>query len=282
MSPGFPRRIVRLPIFISLLFLPATASLARGGRGAQITQVKGDVRISLGDSTPVTAANDLNIEEGSTIQTVSDGWVELRFNNLGVARLGPNSVFSFKDGSRRLTLKEGSVVVQMPKGAHGARIEADGNVAVVAGTTALLECHQTVYKFLVLEGTARFFRPGHFGDSILIPPGRMVIGQPGTALSDPVDFDIGRFLKTSRFLTDFRPLESASQMERQAARQDRDKARGILRSTNLAIFGGGTSVSVLDPSKSPSPGESTTTASPPPQQTRDIAPPPVDRIPSGR
>ena len=171
--------------------------------------------------------------------------------------------------------------MELPKGAHGARIEGDQNIAVVAGATALFECHPNVFKFLVLDGTVRFFRPGHLGDSILLPPGRMVIGQPGTALSDPVDFDIARFVKTSRFVTDFQPLESGSHIAQAAQKQDREKAKGVLRSTNLAIFGGGTSVSVLDPAQAPSPGASATVA-PPPPQSRDAAPPPVDRIPPSR
>jgi hypothetical protein len=263
---------------VAFCLLPA-ATFARGGKGAEVAQTKGDVHISHGDSTAVVATPGLQVEEGSIVQTGADSWIELRFRNLGTARVGPASSFSFRDGSRRMALKEGAAVVQTPKGAHGARIEGDTNIAIVAGTTALFECHPKVFKFLVLEGTARFFRPGHLGDSILVAPGRMVIGEPGTALADPVDFDITRFLKTSRFITEFSPLESAQQMAQQAEKQEREKARGILRSTNLTIFGGGTSVSVLNPSQSPSPGEPGTAASPPPPPLRDAAPPPVDRVP---
>ncbi len=267
----------------ALIFsLLPSAAFAHGGRGAQISQVKGDVRISGPDSKTVPASAGLRIEEGSTIETGADSWIEVRFENLGCARLGPNSLISFRNGSRRIILKEGSALLQMPKGAHGARIEGDENAAVVAGTTSLFECHPSVFKFLVLEGTVRFFRPGHLGDSVLLPAGRMIIGQPGTALSDPVDFDILRFMKSSHFITDFQPLESDQRIAQQVEKQEHEKARGILRSTNLAIFGGGTSVSVLDPAKSPSPGESPSGASPPPVQSRDLAPPPVDRIPAGR
>ncbi len=268
-------------VALILLVLPL-ASFAHGGRGAEIVQLKGDVHITGSDSKVVPGSVGLRVEEGSTIQTGADSWIEVRFENLGCTRLGPNSLISFRNGSRRIILKEGSAVLQMPKGAHGARIEGDGNAAIVAGTTALFECHPNVFKFLVLEGTVRFFRPGHLGDSILLPPGRMVIGQPGTPLSDPVDFDILRFMKSSRFITDFGQLESGPRIAQQVEKQEREKAKGILRSTNLAIFGGGTSVSVLDPAKSPSPGESASGASPPPAQIRDVAPPPVDRIPSGR
>ena len=269
-------------LVVSIFLLLPVVSSANGGRGAQIAQLKGDVHVFDPDSKALAASVNLRIEQGSTIQTGADSWVEVRFENLGCARLGPNSLLSFENGSRRITLKEGSTVLQMPKRAHGARIEGDKNIAVVAGTTALFECHPNVFKFLVLEGTVRFYRPGHLGDSILLAPGRMIIGQPGAALSDPVDFDLLRFMKSSRFVTDFQPLESAQRIAQEVQKQERDKSRGILRSTNLAIFGGGTSVSVLDPAKSPSPGEATGGASPPALQSRDAAPPPVERIPSSR
>jgi hypothetical protein len=267
-------------VLVGVLVVPPAAFAS--DRRAQVHDIKGDVRVSGPGSATAAASLNLSLEEGSTVQTGADSWLELRFNNLGLARIGPGSLFSFRDGSRRMTLKEGSVILQIPRGAHGARIEGGGDVAVVAGTTALFECHPSVFKFLVLEGTVRFFRPGHLGDSILLPPGRMIIGQPGAALSDPVDFDILRFMKSSRFITDFQPLESGERIAQQVQKQEHEKAKGTLRSTNLAIFGGGTSVSVLGPATSPSPGESPGGASPPPLQSRDVAPPPVERIPSSR
>ena len=266
--------------FLCACGVPVSA-LGNRGKDAEITRVSGSVECIVGNSEPIPASSSNRIPEGGMIRTGENSWAELRFENDGVARIGPHSSFTFKNGSRRMSLKEGSAVVELPKGAHGARIEGDQNIAVVAGATALFECHPNVFKFLVLDGTVRFFRPGHLGDSILLPPGRMVIGQPGTALSDPVDFDIARFVKTSRFITDFQPLESASHIAQAAQKQDREKAKGVLRSTNLAIFGGGTSVSVLDPAQAPSPGASATVA-PPPPQSRDAAAPPVDRIPPSR
>jgi hypothetical protein len=272
--------------FLGAAFLcaccPSLSASGTRGKSAEITWITGSVECIGANSEPIPASPGRLVPEGQIIRTGENSWAELRFENDGIARIGPHSSFTFKNGSRRMSLTEGSVVVQMPKGAHGARIEGDGNIGVVAGTTALFECHTNVFKFLVLEGTVRFYRPGHLGDSILLPPGRMIIGQPGTALSDPVDFDLLRFMKSSRFITDFQPLESAQRIAQEVGKQERDKSKGILRSTNLAIFGGGTSVSVLDPAKSPSPGEPAGGPSPPPLQSRDVAPPPVDRIPSSR
>jgi hypothetical protein len=278
MCPKFPRLVGA-----GLCFAASVSSLrADRWKGAEVTQIIHDVRVVPPDTRPRPASVSDKINEGTSIQTGADSWVELKFSNQGLARLGSNSAFLFKDGSRRMNLKEGSTLLQVPKGAHGARIQGADVAAVIAGTTVMFECHPSVYKFLVLEGTARLYRPGHFGDSLLVPPGRLVIGKPNTPLSDPVDFDIGRFLKTSHFLQDFAALESGPLMAREATRQGREKAKKHLFETNLVIFGGGTSVSLLDPAKVPDAATAPSSAAPPGGIQRDAAAPPVDRMSSGR
>jgi len=74
----------------------------------------------------------------------------------------------------------------------------------------------------------------------------MVFGNPESALSDPVDVDIDRFMKTSRFITDFPPLRSAKSIVAESQKQHREKSTKTLADTNLVIFGGGTQVSVTD------------------------------------
>ena len=74
----------------------------------------------------------------------------------------------------------------------------------------------------------------------------MVFGNPESALSDPVDIDIERFTKTSRFITDFPPLRSAKSIVAESQKQQREKSTKNLADTNLVIFGGGTQVSVTD------------------------------------
>jgi hypothetical protein len=96
-----------------------------------------------------------------------------------------------------------------------------------------------------LEGTGRLYRPGHLGDSVLVGPGQMVIGNADTAVSDPVDFDINRFTKTSCFITDFPPLRSEQSIVAEGQKQQREKSKKTLINTNLVIFGGGIRVSVV-------------------------------------
>jgi hypothetical protein len=175
--------------------------------------------------------------------------VELTFDNKTVARLGANAVFDFRDGTRNLNLEEGVLLLQIPKSAKGVRVCAAQIAAAVTGTTVVLESYSAYYKFLVLSGTARLYRPEHLGDSILVKAGQMAFGQPKTALSDPVDFDIGRFLKTSRFITDFPPLGSETLMAGESQKQQREKSKKNLIDTNLVILGGGTMVSLVDPAQ---------------------------------
>jgi hypothetical protein len=110
----------------------------------------------------------------------------------------------------------------------------------------MIEYHPGIYKLLVLEGTGRLYRPGHLGDSILVVPGQMVIGNPHAALSEPVDVDIERFLKTSGFIKDFPPLHSEKSVVAESHKQQREKSKKTLVDTNMVIFGGGTQVSVTD------------------------------------
>jgi hypothetical protein len=170
----------------------------------------------------------------------------LGFSDETVVRLAAHTAFDFNRGTRGLNLKEGAVLVQASKEANGATIHAGSVAAAVAGTTVMIEYHPGFYKFLVLEGTARLYRPGHLGDSVLVRAGQMVFGSPEAALSDPVDVDIDRFMKTSRFITDFPPLHSEKSIVAESQKQQREKSNKTLVGTNMVIFGGGTQVSVTE------------------------------------
>jgi hypothetical protein len=179
------------------------------------------------------------------VRTGAGSRAELNFSDETVVRLVAHTAFDFHRGTRGLNLKDGAVLVQAPKEANGATIHAGSVAAAVAGTTVMIEYHSGFYKFLVLEGTARLYRPGHVGDSVLVAPGQMVFGNPESAVSDPVDVDIARFIKTSRFITDFPPLRSERSIAAEGQKQQREKSNKTLRDTNLVIFGGGTQVSAV-------------------------------------
>jgi hypothetical protein len=234
--------------FVFAVWFPATLNAAPA-KEAQVTVVVKDVTLLSPEAESRPAVLKDEVPDGTATQTGSDSRAELTFANQTIARLGPNTVFSFKDGTRSLDLKDGAVLLHVPSSAKSSTIRTEGLAAVVTGTTAVLESQHAVYKFLVLDGTARLFRPGHRGDSVLVRAGQMVFGKPNTPLSDPVDFDIARFVKTCRFIADFPPLGSETLIANESRKQERAKTKKVLIDTNLVIFGGGTLVSLIDPAK---------------------------------
>ena len=225
-------------------WFPSEANAASASQ-ARITRVTNHVQLV----RPMTAARSASIngvvDQDTIIRTGISSGAELTFPDETVVRLAANTSFSFKNGTHDLNLGEGAVLVQAPKSANGAKIHAGTVASAITGTTAMIEYHPGVYKFLVLEGTGRLYRPGHLGDSVLLGPGQLVMGNPNAAVSDPVDFDIARFVKTSRFVVDLPPLRSEKLIAAESLKQQREKSKKTLIDTNLVIFGGGTRVSVL-------------------------------------
>jgi hypothetical protein len=233
-------------------FLLASPLLEAGPTApARVTHVRGDVRLMVSAKTTHRAhLNDI-IEQDTIIQTGREARTELTFPNETVVRLAANSAFSFKNGTRFLNLQRGAALIETPKRARGATLHTGAMAATLSGTTIVTEYHPGLCKYLVLEGTGRLYRPRHLGDSILVRAGQLVIGNPDAAVSDPVDFDIARFVKTSCLITDFPPLHSQSSLVAESQEQERENSRRTLLETNLVIFGGGTLVSVVGKEHAP-------------------------------
>ena len=225
-------------------WFPSEANAASASQ-ARITRVTNHVQLV----RPMTAARSASINgivAGDTIvRTGVSSGADLTFPDETVVRLAANTSFSFKNGTHDLNLSEGAVLVQAPKSANSVKIHAATVAASITETTAMMEYHPGVCKFLVLEGTGRLYRPGHLGDSVLVGPGQLVMGNPNAAVSDPVDFDIARFVKTSRFVVELPPLRSEKLIAAENQKQQQQKSKKTLIDTNLVIFGGGTRVSVL-------------------------------------
>jgi hypothetical protein len=234
-----------------LALIAITACLANGLSDAaslneaRITRINNSVQLLQQMHTPRQVSLNEVVNEKTIVRTGKSSHAELAFSDGTVVRLASNTGFSFKGGTHALDLSEGAALIQAPKNANGATIHAGSVAVAVAGTTCMIEYHPGVCKFLALEGSARFYRPGHLGDSVLVGPGQLVMGNPNAAVSDPVDFDVARFVKTSRFIVGLPPLRSESLIAAEAQKQQREKSKKTLIDTNLVIFGGGTRVSVV-------------------------------------
>ena len=244
-------RQLLLPFLALVIMTWSLASWPPSVRGslspdeARVTRVNNYVQLLHSMRAPRQASLNEIIDEETIVRTgKTPSRAELIFDET-VVRLAANTAFSHKNGTHDLNLGEGAALVQAPKSANGATIHAASVAAAVTGTTVMIEYHPGVCKFLVLEGTARLYRPGHLGDSVLVQAGQMVIGNPNAAVSDPVDFDIARFVRTSRFIVGLPALRSESSIVLEAQKQQHEKSKKTLVETNLVIFGGGTRVSLV-------------------------------------
>jgi hypothetical protein len=233
-------------IMSALVNVPPSGVSAPPPTEARVTRVTNSVQLLNRVRQPRRASVNDIVDQEAIVRTGKDSRAELAFSGETVVRLAGSTAFDFHQGTRGLNLEVGAALVQAPKSANDATIHMGGVAGAVAGTTVMIEYHPGAYKFLVLEGTGRLYRPGHLGDSILVHAGQMVIGNPDSAISDPVDVDIGGFMATSHFITNFPPLRSEKSILAESQKQHREKSKRTLIETNLIIFGGGTQVSLVD------------------------------------
>lgn len=192
------------------------------------------------------AALNQIVGDNTTVRTGVRSRTELTFVGQAVARLWEKTIVAVNDGGRNLVLEDGATFLDVPAGAALTNIRGASVAIEISGTSVVFEYHPQVFKLVVLKGTARLYRPGHLGDSVLVTAGQLVFGNPDAALSDPVDFDIKHFLSTSRFISEFPPLRSQGSLASGIQKQEREKSRKVLMETNLVMYGGGTGVSATN------------------------------------
>src|SRR3981081_510141 len=175
--------------------------------------------------------DDLGVETGMKSRS------ELLFQDDTLTRLGAETFFSFKTGTRDMTLEKGSMLLRVPKGLGGAKIHTAAVTAAITGTTIMMEYVPGRYiKVLVLEGSLRLSRNGKFGDSLVLRPGKMVIMRPDAKrIPDPVDVDLKHLVKTSTLVNfpDEAPLPSMPLMQTAIDDQKKQLAKSDLVPTNM-------------------------------------------------
>src|SRR2546430_14447314 len=219
-------------------------SIASPLTSAEVTKIINRVSViepAKGDRP--TALRDV-IKDDRGLQTGVRSLSELLFQDDTLTRLGAETFFSFKTGTRDLTLERGSMLLQVPKGLGGAKIHTAAVTAAITGTTIMMEYSPGQYlKVLVLEGSLRLSRNGS-GDSLVLPPGKMVIMRPDAKkIPDPIDVDLAQIVRTS-ILVNFPGSDILPSMPLiQAAINDqaRELAKGTLVPTNL-VMGHGTNL----------------------------------------
>jgi len=149
---------------------------------------------------------------------------ELLFQDNTLTRIGAESYFSFKPGTRDITLQQGTMLLQVPKGLGGAKIRTAAVTAAITGTTILLEnVPNKMIKVLVLEGSLRLSMNGTIDRSVLLLPGKMVTMPPDAKeIPAPVSFNLAQLMKASPLVTmdgESKPLPSLGLIEKEIEAQ---------------------------------------------------------------
>jgi FecR protein len=234
------------PLALVFMFCFSSSGNAAHIKEPQFSSTFGSLTAQSGAGARRSTALNRTVGDNTTVRTGSRSRTDLTFAGQNIARLWAHTILDVKDTGRNLFLQEGALFVDAATGAERTSVRGASVAVDLSGTSALFEYHPKVFKLLVLKGTARLYRPGHVGDSVLVNAGQLVFGNPNAALSDPVDFDLKHFLKTSRFISDFPPLRNQGLIASEIQKQDVEKSKKVLIETNLVMYGGGTTVSAID------------------------------------
>src|SRR5437667_12498557 len=187
-----------LVVAVSCIFLPHSSAAAPLS-SAEVTKIINRVSVIDPAKGGHPAVMREVIKDDLGLQTGARSRSELLFQDNTLTRIGAETFFSFKTGTRDMTLEKGSMLLQVPKGLGGAKIHTAAVTAAITGTTIMMEYSPGQYlKVLVLEGSLRLSRNGSFGNSLVLHPGKMVIMRPDAKkIPDPVDVDLAEIVKTS-------------------------------------------------------------------------------------
>ncbi|MGI9244535.1 MAG: FecR domain-containing protein, partial [Verrucomicrobiales bacterium] len=103
------------------LSFPAPAGAEKFKR-AEVTKVVNDVRLLTGTATSRPASRGAVVSGSTAVRTGQKSRTELQFPDESVVRLGSNSVFSFLQGKREVDLKQGTLLMQVPKSLGRTRV----------------------------------------------------------------------------------------------------------------------------------------------------------------
>jgi mannose-6-phosphate isomerase-like protein (cupin superfamily) len=205
-------------IFSSGAILLLTAAERKGGR---VTQVVRNVSLLAPRVAARPARLNDDVTDGSAVHTGTDSRADLTFADLTITRVGANSIFSFDQDGRNVSVESGAILLRVPKGSGGARIRSRALTVGITGTTVMFESRPRNYsKLIVLEGSGQAWLTKHPGKKIAVHAGQMLVVRPGAEhLPGPVDVDENLILRTAILITEFPPLPSLDLMRSVAENQ---------------------------------------------------------------
>lgn len=185
----------------------ATSAQAVSLEEARVSRVIQDVRLLEANAAARAAAVNDSVKQGTAVRTGAESRAELTFSDLTITRIGQNSVFSIKGGTREVTLDSGAILVQVPHGGEPASVRTAAVTASISGGTLLLSANKGFpSKILVPEGLSHVCSLTQPGECADVHGGEMLVVLADGSLSKPEKFNGKLVYQTAHLLTDFPPL----------------------------------------------------------------------------
>jgi hypothetical protein len=132
--------MVRSLVLGLFVLSPALLVEAAPLKQANVTRIYNDVRVmEVPANVQKPATLNQVVRDQQAVLTGVQSRAELLFTDKTLTRIGANSIFTFKEGTRDMDLKRGTMLLQVPKGAGGAQIKTAAVTAAITGTTLLVE-----------------------------------------------------------------------------------------------------------------------------------------------
>ncbi|MDX2225686.1 MAG: FecR domain-containing protein [Verrucomicrobiae bacterium] len=222
---------------LSLLmaFWGTPSVLASAFQSAVITETINEV-VVIKSQKPTPAKVSEKISGNDALKTGKKSRASLEFSDKTIARVGANSVFSFKSDTREINLQTGSILFNSPSGKGGGQIRTAAATAAVTGTTIMVVATANGgFKMLVLEGSGKVTMPN--GYSTDLKAGQLSFIMPG--MTEPprvIEFNLGDLVKGSGLVNGFEgDLPSAQKIEGEVQRQEQKIASGESQDTGLLL-----------------------------------------------
>ena len=241
MKTLFPGHARLRAICASLLLLVSLAlaqfTTAAQLKEARVTQVVKDVKLLSTQTAPRPAVVSDQVRDGTAVRTGVDSRADLTFTDQTLARLGANTIFSFKEATRKVDLASGAMLLYVPKNVGGAKIETAAVTAAITGTTCLIKSHRKSYtKLIFLEGSGRIFLKRRPDQSLVLHAGELLaVKSNATSLPRPQKINLRLLRRTSPLLHP--PLPSEGLMLAEEQKQLEEAPEGtLLDPTSLDVI----------------------------------------------
>lgn len=173
----------------------------------------------------------------SAVKTGEGSRAAMEFPEGSLVRIGANAVFSFRRGTRELSLEEGALLLRVPKGIGApTTVRTAAATAAITGTTVIISATKKGgFRMVVLEGVAE----ARYADRVRVRcrAGDMTVRQPGQpGAGSPSQVHLGSLMKSSQLVNGFKlPLPSLELIQEAIRLQDARIGEGTLSATGRTL-----------------------------------------------